>query len=143
MKRKDTYLLLTLATLVLAFCSCNRDRQKEAIREAAYGYIITTGNYQLDEAAAYASKVTREHTLPFLKDTILPLVDSSFLAASVPATATIDTILVKNDTAWVGYTKTTPLGKTQGTLTMVQEEGKWLAYVPLDLPAPATPSEEP
>ena len=111
--------------------------------EAAYGYIITTGNYQLDEAAAYASKVTREHTLPFLKDTILPLVDSSFLAASVPATATIDTILVKNDTAWVDYTKTTPLGKTQGTLTMVQEEGKWLAYVPLDLPAPATPSEEP
>lgn len=115
-------------------CNIAKNAEEKDICQTAYSYIIATGNYKIDEAVPYASKDTREVTLPFIKDNILPHVDSTFLAKSVPATATIDTILLMDDTAYVGYTKTTPLGATQGTLTLVKEDGKWLAYVPLMLP---------
>lgn len=144
---KHTQLLLPLlAAVLLAGCGCDtckvaKNADEKAICKSAYGYIIATSNYEIDEAAQYASKETREVTLPFIKNVLLPLVDSAFLASSVPATATIDSILVEGDSAWVGYTKTTPLGESQGTLPMVKEDGKWLAYVPMKQPDPILVSD--
>lgn len=115
-------------------CKVAKNAEEETICQTAYNYIIATSNYKIDEAAPYASKDTREVTLPFIKEKLMPHVDSNFLSASVPATATIDTIIVLDDTAYVGYTKTTPLGAKQGALTMIKEDGKWLAFVPLMLP---------
>ena len=127
MKRFLPVFILLLAAGLLTGCKS----EKERIAETAYGYVIATGNYQIDEAMPYASKETRDNTLPFLKNFLLPLTDSNFLKANVPATATIDTVLIEGDSAWAGYTKTTPLGTSRGTLTLVKEEGKWLVYVPL------------
>ena len=108
---------------------CNSEKKR--IAETAYGYVIATSNYQIDEAMQYASKETREYTLPFLKNFLLPQTDTNYLKASVPATATIDTVLIEGDTAWVGYTRTTPLGTTSGVLALIKEDGEWLAFVPL------------
>ena len=127
MKRLLPVFILLLTTGLLAGCKS----EKERIAETAYGYVIATGNYQIDEAIPYASKETRENTLPFLKNFLLPLTDTNFLKANIPATATIDTVLIEGDTAWAGYTKTTPLGTACGTLTLIKEEGNWLVYVPL------------
>lgn len=125
--KRNLPLFLLLAAVLLTGCK----NDKECISETAYAYVIATGNYQIDEAMPYASKETREQTLPFLKNTLLPLTDTNFLKANVPATATIDTVLIEGDTAWAGYTKTTPLGTACGTLTLIKEEGEWRVHAPL------------
>ena len=127
MKRPLPVFILLLAAGLLAGCKS----EKERIAETAYGYVIATGNYQIDEAMPYASKETRENTLPFLKHFLLPLTDTNYLKTNTPATATIDTVMIEGDTAWAAYTKTTPLGTTYGLLPLVKEEGTWLVYVPL------------
>lgn len=115
-----------MAAVLLAGCKS----EKKRIAETAYGYVIATSNYQIDEAMQYASKETREYTLPFLKNFLLPQTDTNYLKASVPATATIDTVLIEGDTAWVGYTKSTPLGTKRGTLALIKEDGEWLVFMP-------------
>ena len=108
------------------------DDNKE-VREVAYGYIIATGNYQIDKAMQYASKETRERTLPFIRDKIIPITDTGFMKANTPATATIDSIVILKDTAWVLYTKTTPLEVSTNELCIIKENGKWVVDVPLVL----------
>lgn len=127
MKRPIPVFILLLAAGLLAGCKS----EKERIAETAYGYVIATGNYQIDEAIPYASKETRENTLPFLKNVILPLTDTNFLNSNTPATATIDTVIIEDDTAWAAYTKITPLGTTYGILALIKEEGNWLVHAPL------------
>ncbi|MBQ6956146.1 MAG: hypothetical protein IJP80_05990 [Bacteroidales bacterium] len=127
---KKTVLLSLLAAALLT--ACNNDEKE--IRNTAYGYIIATGNYQIDEAKQYASEKTRDTTLPFIKDRILPLTDTSYILANTPATATIDSIVVLNDTAWVLYTKTTPLTTSTNELCLIKEKGRWVVDVPLILP---------
>ena len=43
-------------------------------------------------------------------------------------------LMVVGDTAWVLYTKTTPLKRYQNTIYLIKEEGKWLVDVPLAIP---------
>ena len=126
--------LAVLAATLLLLASCNSEEKK--IEKAAYGYLNATGNYLIDEAMPYASQETRERTLPFLKNTFIPMTDTNYIKANQPATIVIDSVKVLcADTATVDYTKTTPLKVLKGQIHMVKEEGQWLAYVPLVLPA--------
>lgn len=123
--------IIILSTLVTLFSTaCNSE--KKQIHDTALEYIIATGNYRLDDAMPYATKETREVTLPALRDIIIPAVDSSIIASNTPATATIDNILIQDDTAWVDYTKTTPAGTSSNTLYLIKEDGKWLVDVVLN-----------
>ena len=128
--KQSVLLLLLLATVLGAGCS----NDKKEIKDVAYGYIIATGNYNIDEAMPYATKETRENTLPFIKKIILPITDTTYIKANTPATATIDSIVILKDTAWVLYTKTTPLEVSTNELCVIKENGKWLVDVPLSIP---------
>lgn len=122
-----------LAAVALVFSSCSNEEKK--IERAAYGYLNATGNYLIDEAAPYASQDTRERTLPYIKDILMPMTDTNYIKANQPATIVIDSVRVLcEDTAKVDYTKTTPIKILNGTIHMVKEDGQWLAYVPLYQP---------
>ena len=121
--------------------SCNSDEYR--IRKAAQGYLDATGNYRIDEAMPYATQATREQTLPFIRDIIIPLTDSNYINSNQPATIVIDSVhVVCPDTATVDYTKTTPVRILKNTIVMVKEDGKWLVHVPLDVPQAASSEAE-
>lgn len=132
MSLKTHSTILASILLCLIFSSCNNDERQ--IRKIAKGYIDATGNYKIEEAYQYATKSTRETTLPYISNVIMPIVDSNYLKANVPATSSIDSVIIVDDTAWVLYTKTTPLGATTNQLCLFKEEGRWLVDVPLAIP---------
>jgi hypothetical protein len=125
--------ILFIAAVALLFTACNSEERQ--IEKAAYGYLDAMGNYRIDDAEPFASQETRERTLPFVKNTLIPMTDTAYIQANQPATIVIDSLrILCSDTAKVDYTKTTPLKTLTGTIHMVKEEGRWLAYVPLALP---------
>ena len=125
---KTTFAIFATLTLF----GCNNDEKQ--IIKVAEGYLDAMGNYRIEDAYQYATKTTRETTLPYLSETLIPMTDSTFLAANVPAEIELDSLLVVGDTAWVLYTKTTPLKRYQNTIYLIKEEGKWLVDVPLAIP---------
>ena len=136
---KHTGIIITAILTVLIMTGCNSDKRE--IKQVTYGYVIATGNYNLDESIPYASKETREATLPIIKETILPKVleyDSDYVRKNTPVTATIDTILVQGDTAWAGHTKIAPDGTVSyGTLKLLKESGHWRVHMPLNKEEPS------
>lgn len=125
--------ILFIAAVALLFTACNSEERQ--IEKAAYGYLDAMGNYRIDDAEPFASQETRERTLPFVKNTLIPMTDTAYIQANQPATIVIDSLrILCSDTAKVDYTKTTPLKTLTGTIHMVKEDGRWLAYVPLALP---------
>ncbi|MBR1835293.1 MAG: hypothetical protein IJ785_07285 [Bacteroidales bacterium] len=133
--KRHTALIATTLLLALA-TSCNTDRKE--IENNALGYLNATGNYLIDEAMPYANKETKETTLTFLRDNLIPNTPKSYIESNTPATIVIDGIAVENDTAYVAYTKTTPIKTLQNEIRLVKEDGKWLVYVPLVLPETIT-----
>lgn len=145
MKRKThfTFGISLFALLAVLLTGCNND--ENAVRDAAYGYVMATGNFDLDGAMPYASQETRERTLPFLRDVILPQVlayDTNYIQKNTPVSATIDSVLIKGDSAWVLFTKTTPVNVTQDELCLIREEGQWLVYVSLGFDNPESEDEQ-
>lgn len=125
--------ILFIAAVALLFTACNSEERQ--IEKAAYGYLDAMGNYRIDDAEPFASQETRERTLPFVKNTLIPMTDTAYIQANQPATIVIDSVhILCPDTAKIVYTKTTPIKTLNGTIYMVKEEGQWLAYVPLVLP---------
>ncbi len=130
---------LTLTTIaLLTLVSCNSD--KKQILKAAEGYLDATGNYRIEEAYPYATKETRETTLKFMSEIIMPLTDTNYIKSNSPAEIKIDSILRDTDTAWVFYTKTTPLKTLTNSICLIREEGQWLVDVPLSIPETITES---
>lgn len=124
--------ILIIALLVCCATACNSDKRQ--IRKAAQGYLEATGNYNTDAAMAYATKNTREKTLPFMRNNIIPLTDKAYIESNTPAKIKIDDITMGTDTAYVAYTKTTPLKELKNEICLIREEGSWLVDVPLQIP---------
>lgn len=135
---KQHTILAAVGLALILLSACNSD--KKEIETNALGYLQATGNYLVDEAMPYATKETRETTLTFLKDNLIPMTAQEVLDANTPATITINEITVDHDTAYVSYTKTTPIKTLENEIRLVKEDGHWLVYVPLILPDVMTPS---
>lgn len=122
--------ILVFCLLAFIFWSC-ADEEKE-VQENAYAYLNAMANYQVSEAAHYATDKTCETTLK-VAEKLLTLVDSSYIASDTPATIDINEVLFTSDsTAEVKYTKNTPIKKNiTGVLQMVKCGNKWLAHVTL------------
>lgn len=135
--RRLTLIAALLGGLAL-LSACNGD--KKEIEANALGYLNATGNYLIDEAMPYATKETRETTLTFLRDNLIPMTPQDYIRSNTPATITINNINILNDTAYVTYTKNTPIQTLENEIRLVKEEGQWLVNVPLVLPnsIPAT-----
>lgn len=126
------------AALILLFSSCSNEEKK--ITDAAMGYLNATANYRIDDAFPFASKDTRENTLPFIKEKLLPITDTESIRANTPATIDITEIRIGIDSAEVDYIKNTPLHTTENTILLIKEEGKWVVDVTLALPETITVS---
>lgn len=126
---------LTIWAVAGAMCllaGCDSDTKE--IKEVAQGYLDATGNYLIEEAMPYANQETRETTLPFLRDNLIPMTPKEYIESNTPATIELGQIVQAGDTAVVCYTKTTPIKVLESEVMVVKEEGKWLVYVPLVLP---------
>ncbi len=122
-----------MATCVLwLLAACNND--KKEIAQAAQGYLNATGNYLVEDAMPYANKETREKTLPFLRDKLIPMTPQEYLDSNTPATIELGEIVQVGDTAVVFYTKTTPIKRLESEILVVKEDGQWLVFVPLEIP---------
>ena len=128
--RRNTIWLAACALWLLA--ACNSD--KKEIAQAAQGYLDATGNYLVEEAMPYANKETREKTLPFLRDKLIPMTSQEYMDSNTPATIELGEIVQVGDTAVVFYTKTTPIKQLESEILVVKEDGQWLVYVPLEIP---------
>lgn len=132
MSPKKHLLLLIVASLSITLSSCNNE--KKQILNTAQGYLDATGNYRIEEAYPYATRNTRETTLTFLTENIIPLLDSNYIKSNTPATINIDSAFILNDTAWIFYTKTTPIKKLNNQIYLIKEDGKWLVDIPIAIP---------
>lgn len=133
--RRTTRIITLCAVAALLLTSCQERQERKVIEKVAYNYLDAMANFRIDDAVPYASKQTREETIPFAKNFLLANTDSSVIIASTPATIVIDSINVANDTATISYTQTNPLRVKMSTITAIKEEGQWVIDVPLMLPS--------
>lgn len=133
MQIKARTIILTVIALCFVLTACNNDEKQ--IRKAAQGYLDATGNYLIDEAYPFATKNTRETALPYIRDVLIPMTDTSYINANKPATIIIDSVIIVEDTAWVSYTKTTPIKTSKNTICLLKEDGHWLVDIPITIPS--------
>lgn len=120
--------IITLAALALVSCRQNTYSEEE-IRANALGYLQAVGDYHFDEATPYCTRQTRENTLPTF-NYLLEHADTAFVNANRPSVFSIHKVNKINDTtARVHYHKSTPIKEMDDSLTVLYEEGHWLADV--------------
>ena len=123
---KQFFLILVVAFLFMC-CGCKSDRN--LAETAAYNYSFAMANYQLDEAAKYAT-VETQNTVIARAEQLLQKVDSSYIKSDTPATIEITDLNFTSDTTAVAiYHKTTPLKNFSGELELRKRDGQWYAHV--------------
>lgn len=128
--------ILALATAAMLATSC-QDAARQQIEAAAQGYLDAMGNYLIEDAAPYATRQTRERTIPTLC-TMMAHADTAYINSNRPAEISIRSSRMLNDTsAVVYYHKSTPIKEVDDSVKVLLEEGKWLVDVQLaPLPIP-------
>lgn len=118
---------LLAAVAILSASACQNDTQ---LKKNALGYIEAMAAYDINEARQYATPETQNLTLDYIENTLLPLLDSSYITSNTPADIHIDSIVHTNDsTATVYFTKKTPINpKINANVDMHLRNGQWLAH---------------
>lgn len=128
---RHTTQLLTLAIAALTLTACN---DNHAIKETAYNYSFAMANYQIDEAAKYATNETIETTLDFARR-IIEKIDTAYIISDTPANIEITEINKTSDTtAYAIYHKVTPIKDFSDTLALRKRDGYWQAHTPITHP---------
>lgn len=105
--------------------------------KAAYNYSFAMANYQLDEAAKYAT-VETQNTVLVRAEQLLQKLDSSYIKSDTPATIEIETVEITSDTTAVAtYHKVTPIKNFTGDLELRKRDGQWYAHVTPPVPSQA------
>lgn len=99
------------------------------VEKAAYQYSYAMANYNVDEAAKYATEETKNTTLKTAKS-LVQRVDSSYIKSDTPASIDIIKVTIENDSMAVAtYHKITPLKDFSGSVNMRKRNGHWYAHV--------------
>lgn len=121
--------LLLAAAAMLLLGGCGNDRRQ--MERNARGYLEAMGNYRVDEAVPYASRHTREVTIPIARR-LTAMTDPEYIKSNTPADITIrGAKRLTDSTAVVYYHKHTPITEQEDSLALVREEGRWVADVRL------------
>lgn len=113
-------------------CACNNEEKE--IERVSQGYLTAMANYRLDEAKPYATQRTVDVTLDFYR-LLLPMVDSTYLAANTPAEITIREVQRRSDsTAIALFRKTSPASTVEDTVHLLKENGQWLVHEVIVIP---------
>lgn len=130
--KRNIIALPFLATLLMMACST--DPRTAQIEAAAQGYLDAMGDYRINDAAPYATRHTREHTIPAF-NFIMSHSDTTYINSNRPATITIQRTEILSDTsAKVFYHKSTPIKEVDDSVTVLLENGQWLVNVIVSLP---------
>lgn len=131
---KKTFLFLIAAFLFMC-CGCKSDRSMA--EKAAYNYSFAMANYQLEDAAKYATAET-QNTVIVRAGQLLEKLDSSYIKSDTPANIEIESLEFTSDsTAVATYHKTTPIKNFSGELELRKRDGQWYAHVVPPTPTPA------
>lgn len=123
--------LLSIILLALITGSCANKYNETVIRANAHGYLQAVGDYHFDEAIPYCSRHTREQTIPTFKR-LMEHADTNYINSNRPSVFTYYNVRRVNDTsACVYYHKHTPIKEVDDSLTLIFEDGHWLADVRL------------
>lgn len=118
-----------LAAVLLA--ACGNNGTKHEIKTAAYCYLDAMGNYRVEEATPFASRYTRENSIPMLT-LLVSRCDTAYIRSNTPAEITVKGVRMISDTsAYAYYHKHTPITEQEDSLLMILEGGQWLAEVRL------------
>jgi hypothetical protein len=127
MKTQHFYLVI----MVLALMSASCKSEEQMAEQAAYAYSYAMANYQVDNAAEYATEETQNTTLIKAR-VLMKAVGESYVKSDTPAEIEITNLEMTSDTSAIAtYHKTTPIKDMTGTLEMRKRDGKWLAHTPL------------
>lgn len=100
-------------------------------QQVAYAYSYAMANYQVDDAAEYATEETKNTTLVKAR-TLMNAVGNEYIKSDTPAEIEITNIELMSDTVAIAtYHKTTPIKDMTGTLELRKRNGEWLAHIPL------------
>lgn len=125
---KNYFFAAFVACMALTSCTSS---QEKAIESAAQGYLDAMGNYQIDDAFPYATKITRETTLGFYTR-LMENADTAYINSNRPAIITINkTKIISDTTARVYYHKHTPIKDVDDSIMVRLEDGQWLVDVRL------------
>ena len=117
---------LSFLALVILLASCNLDEKKA--RKVGYDYAFAMANYQVDEAAKYATEETRQSTLILAKN-YTAAVGEEYVKSDTPAKLeTVDFTRIDDTTAIMNFHKTTPIKDTRFSLLLRKRNGHWLAH---------------
>lgn len=126
-------LILVLSILLLIAASCNSPERQ--LRHTAQKYLDATGEYNIDEACLYCTEETKTG-LRTIEQTLMTMLDSSYIKQNTPARIKITSIEIIDDTsAIVAYHKKTPIEESDGTIKMRKRKGIWLTHMPIKVPS--------
>ena len=117
---------LSFLALVILCASCNLDEKKA--RKVGYDYAFAMANYQVDEAAKYATPETQNSTLILAKRLTMK-VGEEYVKKDTPAKLeTVDFTRIDDTTAIMNFHKTTPIKDTRFSLLLRKRNGQWMAH---------------
>lgn len=122
--RNTLKILVAIVVLPLMAVSC--DEEQKEIKDVAYKYLDAMGNYRISEARAFATKATRDNTLTFIEESIMPYMDSSYITKNTPAKIKIKGVrVIDKDHVRVAFQKTTPIKTQNDSITIVKVGRVW------------------
>ena len=117
-------LLLTASVILLAGC----DRSERSARKVGYKYANAMANYQVEEAAQYATEETRNTTL-VMAGHILQQLDENYIKSDTPAKVKIVKFShIDDTTAVMEFHKTTPIKDLNFPLLLRKRNGQWMVH---------------
>ena len=127
--RKASTLTIILLALITSACSSNYNEKE--IRANAHGYLQAVGDYHMDDAIPYCSRHTRENTIPTFRR-LMEHADTNYINSNRPSEFTYRNIRrIDDTTVCIYYHKHTPIKDVDDSLTLIFEDGHWLADVHL------------
>ena len=123
---KKNFFPLFILVIVILCASCNRDEKKA--QKVGYNYAFAMANYQVDEAAKYATPETQNSTL-ILAERFTKAVGEEYVKKDTPAKVEIVNFTRLDDTSAVmNFHKTTPIKDIRFSLLLRKRDGQWLAH---------------
>lgn len=131
---KTTLQLTLIACLSLLAACCGSE--KNLVESSADKYLNAMANYNFFEAKKYCTPETRQVTIKYIENKIMPYLDSNYMQQNTPATIKIKKIKMTSDsTATVFYHKTTPINTFDDSLQLVKFRGEeWRANQVIVIP---------
>ena len=124
--KKHFSFILCFSALALLLTGCNLNERKA--RKVGYNYANAMANYQVQEAAQYATEETKNTTL-VIAQRLTDAVGEEYVKSDTPAKVEIVTFTrIDDTTAIINFHKTTPIKDSRFSLLLRKRNSRWLVH---------------